>query len=118
MARFIYDTNNGVTAVVTADDYERIQDGKTPEIGFFLFSDSVDYRTSTPQPWFHGNQMMLGRLLKGHDVKERSLGVPFSNGHTLYADRESLLKEIQSVAPMHQLLEAFEVQLRQAAMVS
>ena len=112
MAHFVSDTNNGVTALITGDDYLRYQLAEKLESGIFLFSDSIDWPVHA-QPWFHGDMAMVDTLLEGHSLEYGSFGgVPFSNGATLYTSRDDLFNEIVSIAPMHKLLEAFEVTLQ------
>ena len=112
MAHFVYDTNNGVTALITGDDYLRYQLAEKLESGIFLFSDSIDWPVHG-QPWFHGDMTMMDTLLEGHSLERGSFGgVPFSSGATLYHTREDLFNEIVSIAPMHKLLEAFDVDLQ------
>jgi hypothetical protein len=122
MALFICDTNNGVTALVTLGDYERINSRRKPEYGIFLFtdSDSLDWPVH-PQPWFHGDLGMMDHLLiiGQHSMRHGSFGgVPFSNGASLYTERELLLMEITKIAPMHKLLDAFGVTLQLKAVVA
>lgn len=114
MAHFVHDTNNGVTALVTIEDYKRMQNQQPLEQGIFLFTDAIDWSVQA-QPWFHGNREMMAQLTEGHTMEHGSIGVPFSNGQMLYSTREALLGEILQIAPMHKLLEAFEVTLQPAA---
>ncbi len=115
MARFVYDSNNGVAAVLTAEDFSRLNHDKTLLTGFMLFSDSANYPSVGLQPWFHGNMALMNRLLDGHELARVSLWVPFSNGPTLYPSFEELLEQFGRLAPMHKLHEAFGVALTPAA---
>lgn len=115
MAHFISDTNNGVTALISTDDYLLKRGGVKLKYGIFLFSDLIDWPVHA-QPWFHGDMAMMDALLEGHTVEHSSFGgVPFSNGAMLYSDRKSLFSEIIQIAPMHKLLEAFGVELQRVA---
>lgn len=122
MAHFIADENNGVVALITPEDAERLRNRKKLKYGIFLFaSEDLLGWPVQGQPWFHGSRSMMHTLLEGHTMEydqSQFYGVPFSNGATLYADRETLLKEITQIAPMHKLLEAFRVELTSRIAVS
>lgn len=122
MAHFIADQNNGVTALITPEDADRLRNKKKLKYGIFLFAseDVLDWPVQG-QPWFHGSRAMMKTLLEGHTMEydqSQFYGVPFSNGAQHYADRETLLAEVTQIAPMHKLLEAFRVDLKSRISVS
>lgn len=111
MARFVIGYNNGLAAVLTEKDYLRKRSGQPLESGYFLFLNEPEPIDSLGTPWVLGGRELMDNLLAGHAVVSGGLTVPFSNGAQLYSDRETLLSEIMSIAPMSVVLDTFGVEV-------
>ncbi len=110
MKAFIRCSNNGITAVISGDDYERLRTGQVhPAPTYFTFTHEAFL---AEQPWLTGSYELMDRLLDGHLVAEKSFNVPFSNKemHRLndQAIRSYLLRYS---ATLEQVIEAFGVSI-------
>jgi hypothetical protein len=109
MARFMIGSNNGVTALLTEEDYLLKQAHEPMKTGYFLFVDGLE------RSYFHGDNDLMHQLLTGHEVIGAALSVPFSNGVMPAWTREELISEFESLAPMGKALESFGVELVRAS---
>ncbi len=140
LAKFYKCSNNGTTAVVKAVDYEVYRDyllPRTPNnedyydvgtfnlmrppVPVFTFSDAVHMRGLVT-----GTHGVMDLLLEGHQVEEKGMFVPFSNGGGYpdsvfgdFVDHGYFSSELPFVATIGEAIEAFElVRAPQQATVS
>ena len=113
-------SNNGVTAVMTAEAYQRLQerqeliretvkDGKPePDLPMiypvFTFADA-DHRSFK---FMTGSWQLMSRLLDGHDVENGGIWVPFSNGAEWgWHGKERQVHELKYLTSLDQAIETF-----------
>ncbi len=120
MATYIKGSNNGVVAIVTARTYDKMEVRNQlvaecekkgiplpqlpPVTPVFTFS-------SEEHPAFKfmtGSFALLEKLLNGHDVKNGSIWVPFSNG-TQWGHDPAARWELDFMTSLDEVFEAFDI---------
>lgn len=110
MKTFYRDTNNGITVIVSEEDYERRKKEPSFKPTFFTFANS-DGRVAD-EPWLTGSYELMDKLLKDHMVVSASIYVPFSNADLYGKDAREIRAYLQDYSPnLEQVLAAFDVEL-------
>lgn len=118
MATYYYQSNNGVTAVVTEQIYKKMEERLDllrecerknlprpqlpPILPVFTFS-SPDHPAIR---YMTGTSKAMSRLLEGQDLKSGSIWVPFSNGIQWRQD-ESAVWELEFMTTLDEVFDAF-----------
>jgi hypothetical protein len=112
---FIKWSNNSLRAVMLLEDYERmLADPESDDVGpiFLFYPDGyVDLPERGREPWITGDLSLMQRLLAGHIVVEREIGVPFSNGHELYDTLKTLLSQFRKCPSVQEAIEIFGLEV-------
>ena len=101
---FVRCTNNGITVVMTEEDFNlREEEGYRPT--YFTFTDE---KYMAEQPWLTGSYELMDKLLKGHIVIRDFILVPFSNGDLYGVDTRYVREYLQKYsATIEQVIEVF-----------
>ena len=123
MATYYKGSNNGVTAVVTAEVYQKMEERSKllkecekkglprpqlpPITPIFTFS-SPDHGAFK---FMTGSYDMLTKLLEGHDVQSGYIWVPFSNGVQWDPDALTRYWEQEFLTSLDEAFEAFGIKI-------
>jgi hypothetical protein len=122
MATYFKGSNNGVTAVVTAEVYQKMEERcqllaecekkglprpqLPPITPVFTFSSA----THGAFKFMTGSYEVLIKLLEGHDVQTGSIWVPFSNG-IQWGHDEAARWELEFMTTLDEAIEAFGIKI-------